>query len=90
MMTRSRIRWAEHGEKSSRYFCNLEKRNSEKKIIRQLKLEGGHIVNDHSTVLNEIHRYYSNLYTADSEISNEQTASFFAKVKSCIPSFPDN
>ena len=32
LIVRSRIKWAEHGEKSSRYFCNLEKRSSEKKV----------------------------------------------------------
>ena len=25
LIVRSRIEWAEHGEKSSKYFCNLEK-----------------------------------------------------------------
>ena len=33
LIIRSRIRWAEEGEKSSRYFCNLEKRTGEKKSI---------------------------------------------------------
>ena len=33
LVVRSRIRWTEYGEKSSRFFCNLEKRSSEKKLL---------------------------------------------------------
>ena len=36
-MFRSRTRWIENGEKPTKYFFNLEKRNYEKKIITQLK-----------------------------------------------------
>ena len=37
LIARSRIRWAEHGEKISGYFCNLEKRSNDKKNIFILK-----------------------------------------------------
>ena len=37
LIVRSRIRWAEEGEKSSRYFCNLEKRMGEKKEYLQIE-----------------------------------------------------
>ena len=33
---RSRINWQVHGEKPSRYFCNLEKYNGTQKFIPQL------------------------------------------------------
>ena len=33
---RSKIRWIEKGEKPTRYFFNLEKRNYHKKIVSQL------------------------------------------------------
>ena len=33
LMIRSRTRWMEEGERSSKYFCNLEKRSCEKKCI---------------------------------------------------------
>ena len=33
LIVRSRINWVEHGEKSSRYFCNLEKRTSDRKLF---------------------------------------------------------
>ena len=33
---RARVRWHEHGEKNSKYFLNLEKRNHIKKHIKKI------------------------------------------------------
>ena len=38
IIVRSRARWLEHGEKNSKYFFNLEKRNHIKKHIRKLHM----------------------------------------------------
>ena len=40
LIIRSRARWHEHGEKSSKYFLSLEKRNHIRKHIRKLCLSG--------------------------------------------------
>ena len=40
IIIRSRARWHEHGEKNSRYFLNLEKRNHVKKHVRKLRPSG--------------------------------------------------
>ena len=45
-MFRSKTQWIEKGEKPTNYFFNLEKRNYEKKVIAQLKLENGVIISD--------------------------------------------
>ena len=37
LMIRSRTRWMEEGERSSKYFCNLKKRFCEKKCIYKIK-----------------------------------------------------
>ena len=37
LITRSRSRWMEEGEKSTKYFCNLEKRTWQKKCINGVK-----------------------------------------------------
>ena len=36
IIVRSRARWHEHGEKSNKYFLNLEKRNHMRKHIRKI------------------------------------------------------
>ena len=58
-MFRSKARWIEKGEKSTRYFFNLEKRNFEKKTIAQLKLVNGEIVSDMKQINKEIESFYS-------------------------------
>ena len=40
IVIRARARWHEHGERSSKYFLNLEKRNHVKKHMRKLKISG--------------------------------------------------
>ena len=38
-MFRSKARWFEQGEKRTKYFFNLEKKNYDKKIVMELKDE---------------------------------------------------
>ena len=40
IIIRARVRWHEHGEKSTKYFLNLEKRNHVKKHLRKLFISG--------------------------------------------------
>ena len=65
-MCRARINWQVHGEKPSRYFCNLEKYNSLQKYIPQLlvKNSSGNVetVSDQKEVDKEIFKFYKNLY----------------------------
>ena len=58
LIIRSRCRWAEEGEKSSKYFCNLEKRSCDKKKIHRLKHASGNIITDSSSLMKEIHQFY--------------------------------
>ena len=77
LIVRSRIKWAEHGEKSSKYFCNLEKRNNEKKTIRQLKLDNGEIKVATDKILKELHSYFELLYSSNCSNDDIATASQF-------------
>ena len=61
IIIRARARWHEHGEKSTKYFLNLEKRNHVKKHIRKLWVSGA-IKTDLSCILKELERFYSDLY----------------------------
>ena len=63
-MFRSRTRWIENGEKSTKYFFNLEKQNYEKKIITQLKTTDGEIISDLTKINKEIENYYNNFLTS--------------------------
>ena len=63
-MFRSRTRWIENGEKPTKYFFNLEKRNYEKKMITQLKTTDGEIISDMTKINKEIENYYKNFLTS--------------------------
>ena len=63
IIIRARARWLEHGEKSTKYFLNLEKRNHIKKHMRKLKISGA-ITTDPFDILSEQQRFYHGLYTS--------------------------
>ena len=60
-MFRSKARWIEKGEKPTNYFFNLEKRNFEKKVIAQLKIENGEIITVMKEINKELESFYSDL-----------------------------
>jgi len=70
LIIRSRTRWMEEGEKSSKYFCNLEKRSSEKKCIFKIKDESGNVISKQADILKEIHQYYHKLYSVTNDVVN--------------------
>ena len=61
-MIRSRVRWYEEGEKNSKYFLNLEKRNHNNKTLNQLETESGIILSDPEEILNQQKLFYNKLY----------------------------
>jgi exonuclease III len=61
---RSKCEWAEHGEKSSKFFLNLEKHNYENKNISSLQV-GTETITDEKKILGEIKIYYENLYSSN-------------------------
>ncbi len=60
---RSRIRWIEEGEKSTKYFLNLEKANASTKVITALKDSNGHLHLDQNNILSLQHQYFSQVYS---------------------------
>ena len=60
---RSKARWYENGEKNSKYFLHLEKRNFLRKKISKLKLSKGEETDDAETILEEEKTFYKNLYS---------------------------
>ena len=55
-------RWIEHGEKPTKYFFNLEKRNYNRKVIKSLKKSDEQTILDEAKILEEIEAYYKHLY----------------------------
>ena len=75
-MIRSKARWCEQGERSTRYFFNLEKRNHSNKYITKLRVENGTLTSS-DEILNEEHRYYKRLYTSSRTNPNNRRFDVF-------------
>ena len=74
VMLRSRARWVEHGEKSTKYFLNLEKRNHNNKVITKLKTNNGDEIVHPVDILKVEQNVYENLYSTEvTAFTPEQT-----------------
>ena len=62
VMIRERVRWAEEGEKPTKYFCGLESKNYMSKTIFKVKKDNDSIVNKQEEILKGVKKFYSNLY----------------------------
>ena len=62
---RSKIRWIEHGEKPTKYFFNMERRNYNKKTITELTGTGRTTISNDDDILEEIRGFFENLYKTD-------------------------
>ena len=56
---RSLIKWAEEGEKSTRYFFNLEKKRGQEKLWYRIKSSDDNYKYDIDSIMNEQVEFYS-------------------------------
>ena len=59
---RSRAKWIDQGEKTSRYFCNLENRNFISKCMPNLWKSNGEKTKTEKEIINETQSFYEHLY----------------------------
>ena len=70
-MIRSKARWLQSGEKPTKYFCNLEKKNFIDKTMKKLTLENGETVFEQNAILNLVKQFYADLFKSrDDQIDN--------------------
>jgi len=60
---RSRAAWVEKGERSTKYFFNLENRRQSQKYISEVRSAEGKVLNAQKEVLETINSYYARLYS---------------------------
>ena len=72
---RSKTKWLEQGERPTKYFFNLEKKNYEKKLIRKVKLKNNEIISNFAQVNKEIENFYGKMYTP--KIPGNNTSDLF-------------
>ena len=71
---RSKALWHKQGERNTRYFYNLEKRNQNRKTVPKLKVGSNKYTSDQFEILEEEKRFYETLYRSKStDVSPEST-----------------
>ena len=77
LIVRARTRWHEYGEKSTKYFLSLEKRNYTRKHIRKLCLSGV-ITKNYQKILDSSSEYYiKKLYRSKLSVSQSDVLDQF-------------
>ena len=69
--------WYEKGEKSNKYFLNLESHKKGKSSVRKVFNKDGILITDPKKILQEIETFYSDLYKADSLKRSENLLNSF-------------
>jgi exonuclease III len=75
IMLRSKTNWIEHGERNTKFFLNLEKRNYQMKCITKLIDDQEKEINEPNQILEYEESFYKNLYSIpEAGQINEQKA----------------
>ena len=83
---RAKAKFTEQGERSTRYFFNLEKRQQECHTIKTLTRDNLDTVTDTHDLISETYNVYHNLFSADETSPDAQHEIFNAHP---IPSLPE-
>lgn len=76
--TRSKANWITRGEKSTKYFLNLEKRHYTNKQIPKLVLEDATEITNQKDIIKEQERFYEKLYTSrETQLTLDHSTTFF-------------
>lgn len=74
---RSKATWYEKGEKSNKYFLNLETHKKAKSFVRKVFNDEGVLITDPKKVLQEIQQFYSNICKGDPLRPSEEMLNSF-------------
>ena len=74
---RSKARWQEKGERNTRYFLNLEKRNHLRKTVTKLKVGDDKYTTDQFEILEEEKTFYESLYKSQNTNEHDLSGSTF-------------
>ena len=83
----SKSNWYEFGEKSSKYFLNLEKRNKAKSHVCTTIMENNSEISKPQVILLHIKEFYSTLYKCRSTEGEEECLEYLKTLK--IPKLSD-
>ena len=82
IILRSKAKWVEEGEKNTKYFLNLEKRNQNSTYIKTLINKKGEEINNIDSIIKEEEIFYKELYRTrldEDKIKNIEETNFTRK-----------
>ena len=82
---RSKARWQEKGERNTRYFLNLEKRNHLRKTVTKLKVGDDKYTTDQFEILEEEKTFYKSLYKSQNTNEHDLSESTFFASRNIAP-----
>ena len=71
LIVRSRVAWHEEGERNTKYFLSLEKRNVNKKSIKYIE-EGNDIFSESADILDKFSNVFQRKYNLNNSITPDQ------------------
>ena len=77
-MIRSRGNWIEWGEKPTKFFLNLERKNALDRSILCLKNQHGSIITDQNEIMKEAHCYFSHLFKVNNHYDDKTLELFLS------------
>ena len=89
LTTRTQTRYTEEGEKSTRYFYSLERRQQTKHTISMLTKDNLDTITEPHDILLETHRFYKHLYTPEPIDQHYQDQFLDIPTPSLSPPFRD-
>lgn len=82
--------WFEHGERNTKFFLNLQKRNFRQKSVTKLKLKDNTHTNDQFEILQEEKQFYESLYMSKNVDAEKFSQSPFFKPDNITPLSQDD
>ena len=80
IIMRSKTDWYEHGEKSTKYFLNLEKRNKAKSHIRKIMTDDLRETSDPTIIMSNLKTFYGTLYKSRSHKTESECLSYLDSI----------
>ena len=77
---RSKVNWIQNGEKSTKYFLNLEKHHGDRRGMGRLKKANGEMVTEQHEIMAEQVKFYKNLYKRKTKFDKYKLNEFIDNV----------
>ena len=84
----SKVNWYEYGEKSSKYFLSLERRNKAKSYLRKVVKTNEQETSNAIEIIRSLKKFYSRLYTRRSNKTEDECISYLRNIN--IPKLTDD